>query len=570
MTTETTAEAGATEGKKAKQAKSFPEALADVYKWRALGSRGRGFGYLCLVFVLLAATIAGYVYSRGFAMKDVQESYRALEDIQEVSRPVGFGDIASCGNTTIAVGRRGLIRTSKDDGATWKDSSSGTRDDLDAVAFSGDCGVAIAVGERGAALVSTDDGGTWRARRTDTSNDFNKVALSNDGKTVIAVGEKGLFRFSSDGGESWRPPNDNVTGKDVNDVALSGDGRMAVAVGDDNVIRISRDGGMNWADSGVGIWPESGGRERDDFRAVALRVEAGKPAIAAAVVGQRGALLFSADVTAREVEWTRKTGEEDRSRFEDVAFSGVNAVAVGRRGAIWTSADGGKTWSSRDGRQGNNLNAVAFGGGVAVAVGRDGTILVSEDGEKKVWRSRNSRTRDRLEAVAFGSDKKTLMIVGRGGAILRSEYVNGEIFPWIDSDTRALPQPDVSLGPDVSPGNESLLSEDLRTLLQSNLLRVAITVLFIFMAQHLFGLARYEFRLAAFYHARRDAILLTLADAFPRPESIDELDHLMQSLSPDDLEIGRLSRTAMDRMRQIADRLIAASRIGRGASDREA
>ena len=356
-------------------------------------------------------------------------------------------------------------------------------------------------------------------------------------------------------------------------------GCPAVAVGDDNVISISRDGGRNWTDSGVGVWPDSGGREKDDFEAVALRVrvEDDKPVAAAVVVGDRGALLFSVDVTAEDVEWTRETGEEDRHSFEDVAFSGNTAVAVGRRGAIWTSADGGRVWVPRDGRQANNLYAVALGGdgGIAVAVGRDGTILVSNDEEKKIWKSRNSRTRDGLEAVAFGVDERALMIVGEGDegeAILRSESTEEEIFPEmemvrLEGDTRTPPQPDAPQ-PDMAPGDRTpddessrLLSQELRALIQGNLLRVVITVLFMFMAQHLFGLARYEFRLAAYYNARRDTILLVPADAFPRPGNIDELEQLMQALSPDDLEIGRPSKTIMDRMmRMMMDRFIPEGR----------
>ena len=550
MTTETTTGTGTTEDQR------VPPNLTDVYEQRALGSRRKGFGYLLLVFVLLFGTVISYYFSREFAAEDVRASERALKE--PIPQPVELHDIASCGGTTIAVGRRGLIRASEDNGASWRDSSSGIWDDLYAVAFSGGCEVVIAVGEQGAVLVSTDDGSTWDAPQTNTGNDFNEIALSDNGKVAIAVGDRGLFRFSDDSGETWSPPDNNVTGKDVNDVALRGDGVTAVAVGDDNVISISRDGGRNWTDSGVGVWLDSGGREKDDFEAVALRVEddkSDKP-VAAVVVGDRGALLFSADVTAEDVEWTRETGEEDRHSFEDVAFSGNTAVAVGRRGAVWTSTDGGDAWVPRDGRQGNNLYAVVLGsdGRIAVAVGRDGTILVSEDNEKESWKSRISRTRDGLEAVAFGVAEKALMIVGEGEAILRSESTEEEIFPEMElvrlkDDTRTPPQPDMAPG-DRTPDDESsrLLSQELRALFQGNLLRAVITVLFLFMAQHLFGLARYEFRLAAYYDARRDAILLVPKDAFPRPGNIDELDQLMQALSPDDLEIGRPSKTIMDRM----------------------
>lgn len=542
--------AEATKGTGAAEDENSPKGLADTCGQRALKSQMKGFGYLLLIFVLLCwSAIYGYGYVREFAVLDVRKSEEALE--RGIPRPAEFYDIASCGGTSIVVGRRGLIRVSKNNGATWKDSDNGKRDDLHAVAFSGDCGVVITVGDEGAILVSTDDGSTWDAQQTNTGNDFNEIALSDDGRVAIAVGDRGLFRFSADGGVTWSPPDNNVTGKHVNDVALSGDGRTAVAVGNDNVIRISLDGGKNWIDSGVGVWLESGGRDKDDFEAVALRVGEDEPAIAAVVAGDRGALLFSPDVTAgKDAEWTRKTGKEKEPRrsFEDVAFSGNTAVAVGRRGDIWTSVDGGsKNWDPRDGRQGNTLNAVVLGsdGGIAVAVGRDGTILVSEDKEKKVWKSRNSRTKNELEAVAFGVDEKALMIIGKGedegDTILRSESTYEENFPEMevvplkdDTRTKAPPQPDVAPGA-RTPDNEPLirLSDKWIALLQSNFLRGIIAVLFIFMARHLFGLARHEFRLAAFYHACRDAILLTPADAFPRSGSIDQLARLIQSLSPE-------------------------------------
>lgn len=565
--------------------------LANEYCRRARYSQYKGFLYLFVIFILFILGIYLQGYSRQFAIDDVEASEGVLEDIEASEsvprnsfvRPAEFYDIASCGGTSIVVGRRGLIRVSKNNGATWKDSDNGKRDDLYAVAFSGDCGVVITVGAEGAILVSTDDGSTWDAQQTNTGNDFNEIALSDDGRVAIAVGDRGLFRFSADGGVTWSPPDNNVTGKHVNDVALSGDGHTAVAVGNDNVIRISLDGGKNWIDSGVGVWPKSGGRDKDDFEAVALRVGEDEPAIAAVVAGDRGALLFSPDVTAgKDAEWTRKTGKEKEPgrSFEDVAFSGNTAVAVGRRGDIWTSVDGGRNWDSPDGRQGNTLNAVVLGsdGGIAVAVGRDGTILVSEDKEKKVWKPRNSRTKSELEAVAFGVDEKTLMIRGRGegesDTILRSESTDEKNFPEmkmipLKDDTRAPPQSDV-VPDDSTPDNGSsgwlsgLGDKESGVLTYLTLLRGITIFLFIFMAQHLFGLARYEFRLAAFYQACGDAVSLTLTHAFSRSGSIDEFDQLLQSLSPDNLELRQPPRIVMDRMRQMMDWFIATGRGGRG------
>ena len=569
-------------GVKPEDTTNFKE-LAEDFSRRAGRSRKKGFIHLCLIAALLLGTLGIWNYTRDIAKVDVEVSVgaaQALTQEQAESRSVEFSDIASCGDITIAVGQRGLIRVSDDDGTSWKDSSSGKWSDLNAVAFSGDCTVVIAVGEQGIVLVSTDDGGTWDAPETKTGNYFNAIALSNDGKAAIAVGDRGLFRVSGDGGRTWRNPG-NITGKDVNDVALSSDGGTAVAVGDDNVIRISRDGGKKWDDGVVKV------EKNDDFEAVGLGGD-GKSAVA---VGRKGTLLFSANVAAEDGDWKPAekkipSGEKDRSRFYDVALGGGGeraiAVAVGRRGAIWVSTNGGKSWVPRDSRQGNTLDAVALSddGGIAVAVGDDGTVLVSTDGYKETWTFRDSGTKNRLDAIAFGADDKVLMILGENKTILRSEISEEEAAETIFQDMEMVQvKDDTRVKDDAAespPSGETRSDEtsgkipsrispdELAILFQNDFLRVGITLLFMFMAQHLFGLARYEFRLAAFYYARRDAILLTPADAFPRSRDIDELDQLMQALSPDNLEIGRQSGTIVDRTMQMMSGLVSGGRRRHG------
>ena len=547
--------------------------LVEDNRERARKSRREGYGLLRLTLLLLVGTVVTWHLVPEITKKDIDDIREVTESIEAEPPPADFYDVARCGEDFLAVGDRGSILSFTDDDMSWQGSSNGARHDLGAVALSGDCMVAVAVGEQGAILVSTDGGSTWSAPDTNTRNDFNEVALSDDGEIAIAVGEKGLFRFSYDGGESWRNPG-NFTGKSVNDVVLSRDGRTAVAVGDNNLIMVftreDKDGGQwkegeDWTDGGGGnAWTRSGGKNRDDFEAVAL----GSDGRSAVVVGDNGAILFSADVTAGDGGWERQTDKKDRSDFEDVAFGGqgetATVIAVGRRGVVRRSADCGRTWRSSDSKQGNSLEAVSLGdkGKIAVAVGRDGTVLVSED--KGVnWTFRDSRTANRLYGVAFDAQSRMAIIVGDDSIILRSKSTSEEVFP----EMTTVPKDDIPLpeesGPEKIDAGEQQEDQQpslLAGLIHSNLLRVGITVLFMFMAQHLFGLARYKFRLAAYYDARHDAILLIPADAFPRPENIDEIEQLMQALSPDTLEIGRPSKTIMDRMMQMMDRFTAGDR----------
>ena len=545
--------------------------VAEENRKRARRSIWNSHGYLLLILGLLVGTILLWKGAAQFAAEGIK-TLRAVNNDLEAARalytppnPVEFEDVASCGGTTIAVGGRGAILISTDKGTSWKNSRSGTESSLYAVAFSGGCEIVVAVGENGAVLVSTDDGGAWEAPETHTRNDFNDVALSGDGKIAIAVGDRGLFRFSADTGKSWSSPS-NVTGKHVYGVALSDDGRTAVAVGQDSLMIISSNGGRKWRDGGGhDVWIGSGGKESDDFEAVALGGMNGESAV---VVGDNGAILFSTGFAKDEKgDWVSKIpkGDHRNSDFTDVAFSGDGgtAVAVGRRGVVWASTDRGKTWNRRDSRVGNSLEAVALSGdgAVAVVVGRDGDVLVSVDSEKETWTSRETGTANGLYAAALHG-KKALVVVGEDSTILRSESSSGEVFPTMERVRFGAGAP----RPDEAPGEESPQPGriNLAASFQHYSLLVGITVVFMFMAQHLFGLVRYSLRIAAFYHARRDAIRLTREKDFPNPKDIEQLDQLMQALSPDTLEIGRPSRTMMDRMMWMVDRFIAGGRYGHG------
>lgn len=571
---------------------------AEKLKTRAFRSLAEGFLYLLLIFLLLlgtyciskeagkfveteferyAGTAQDIVEDSADTAQEIAEDQNSIAEDQNSSGLIDLRDIARCGGTAIAVGRGGVIQVSTDGGNTWEDASSGTRHTLDAISFEGDCKAAVAVGRRGVILVSTDRGKTWDAPpQTHSRNSFNDVALSKDGKIAIAVGDRGIFRFSGDRGSSWESLN-NVTRHDINGVALSSDGKTAVAVGDNNFIGIftRKNGvwmpGKNWTDNEDNNWTKSGGNSRDDFEAVALGID-GKSAV---VVGDDGAILFSADVTAGNGGWSRKTGKKDRDDFRDVAFAAATVVAVGRRGIIWSSDDGGENWSFRDSKQGNTLEAVALSsdGKTAVAVGRDGTVLISES-RGRGWSFRNRETSNRLRAIAFDDRDRMAIVVGDNSIILGLEFPPSEIPSMEVLREEIVPKESDMGGQRVSPpemaktpvnGSIRLLGKPERDNLilimtLTYFTRVGIIVVFLFMAQHLFGLFRYKLRLAAYYNARGDAIRLIRQGAFPQPRNIDELDQFMQALSPDTLEMGRPSRTIMNRMVQVMDRFMSEGR----------
>ena len=75
------------------------------------------------------------------------------------------------------------------------------------------------------------------------------------------------------------------------------------------------------------------------------------------------------------------TIQVERSTLLDLAQVGPSLVAVGERGLIARSDDGGRTWATRLSPTSRTLTAVAFADDkVGVAVGHGGTILRTEDG----------------------------------------------------------------------------------------------------------------------------------------------------------------------------------------------
>ncbi len=91
------------------------------------------------------------------------------------------------GKPLLAVGDRGTILRSSDDGTTWEAVPSATPENLTDVIWND--GLAVAVGHKGVALVSGDDGKTWKKVSTGSEVVLHRAAVA--GSSLLAVGDKG-------------------------------------------------------------------------------------------------------------------------------------------------------------------------------------------------------------------------------------------------------------------------------------------------------------------------------------------------------------------------------------------
>ena len=155
------------------------------------------------------------------------------------------------GSLSIAVGDRGTVLTSDDNGATWTDRTSGSSAELNSVAFDARTGRAIAVGDEGTVLTSDDSGASWTDRTSGSSAELNSVAFDARTGRAIAVGDEGTVLTSDDSGASW---TERASGSsaELNSVAFDARTRRAIAVGDEGTVLTSDDSGASWTERASG------------------------------------------------------------------------------------------------------------------------------------------------------------------------------------------------------------------------------------------------------------------------------------------------------------------------------
>lgn len=155
-------------------------------------------------------------------------------------------EVAKFEDRLVAVGVRGLIFTSKDQGTSWEQSASPTDVTLTGIVYLGSK-KGFAVGHEETLLRTDDSGITWRLIRTDAAGVPLLRVRFVDSKTGFAVGGRGVIFRTSDGGDSWT--RGVVTTEDefdphLFDIASIEDG--LILAGEGGRLFRSLDGGNSW------------------------------------------------------------------------------------------------------------------------------------------------------------------------------------------------------------------------------------------------------------------------------------------------------------------------------------
>lgn len=265
-------------------------------------------------------------------------------------------------------------------------------------------------------------------------------AIARAGDRLVAVGERGTVLVSDDNGQHWRqvtvPVSSSLT-------AVQFVGQQGWAVGHAGVVLYSGDGGEHWS-------VQLDGRQMAALELSAAQADGDEHRLAAA----RQAVNDGADKPLLALS------------FSDAA----HGMVVGAYGLAFSTADGGRSWSSLIGRlpnpQGLHLYGIgAFGAQVYVA-GEQGLFMRSLDrGEH--FEAVSTPYEGSYFSLAVQADG-TVLIGGLRGKVFRSSDA-GQSFSAIDN-----PVP-VSINEIRLAGRQLLLVNQAGGLLQASADRSRLT-----------------------------------------------------------------------------------------------
>ncbi len=272
----------------------------------------------------------------------------------------------------------------------------------------------VAVGERGHVLLSDDEGRSWRQARSVPSRTMLTAVTFVDARRGWAAGHDEIILHSGDGGETWtRQHYAPEAQQPLLDVWFA-DARRGIAVGAYKACYVTADGGATWVRTPFEPAPPPGAKPAgpdDDIppeyhlNRIAGR---GERLYVAAEAGQ----LYRSDDGG--TSWRTLASPYAGSFFGLLPLAGESVLAFGLRGNLFRSDDGGGSWRKLESRTTAMLtDGIVLGDGALALVGLSGTVLASRDGGND-WTLAQQANRKGFSAALPALDG-ALVAVGEDG-----------------------------------------------------------------------------------------------------------------------------------------------------------
>jgi photosystem II stability/assembly factor-like uncharacterized protein len=272
----------------------------------------------------------------------------------------------------------------------------------------------VAVGERGIVLISDDNGLSWRQVVTPVRASLTTVTFVGE-KKGWAAGHLGVILHTEDGGESWVKQFDGIQAAALvlaaaerraatepdpderEDLLYSAqllvedgpdkpfldlcflDERTGFVVGAFNLVFRTEDGGATWTP-----WQD---RVENPMELHFYGIRTAGETIY--IAGEQGMLLRSTDGGAH---FTSLASPYEGSYFGLVTDPAGSVVVFGLRGNVYRSEDGGGSWDPVETGIPVSVSAgIRLAGGELLLVSQAGDLLVSDDGGRSFKRRADSQ-----------------------------------------------------------------------------------------------------------------------------------------------------------------------------------
>ncbi len=377
-------------------------------------------GSICIGFSILLYPSASN------AAKDVSEdpssAISRLKDVIETSsRSTALApnrllnDVARIGDRIVAVGERGHIIYSDDQGRTWSQGEVPVSVTLTGVDF-GSASKGWAVGHSGVVLRTDDAGDTWSLQLTGIEalelalkTKENQIAEMKERIAGASDAEKKDLQWALD---DLAFSKENIQ-SDLNvgpvnpflDVWFENENHGLV-VGAYGMILRTGDGGKTWQD-----WGDRVDNPMNFHLNSVDQIQGG----AVVVVGEAGQIHVSVDGGQT---WELRESPYEGSLFGITGTGRMNEIlAFGLRGNILFSSDLGKSWKVVSNSADTTINdGVFIEDGQIILVGNGGTVIAKGSASDS-FRAYFREDREGIMSIVPVSDSR-LLIVGEGGAKL--------------------------------------------------------------------------------------------------------------------------------------------------------
>ncbi len=266
----------------------------------------------------------------------------------------------------------------------------------------------VAVGERGIVILSDDNGLSWRQAAVPVSETLTNVRFVNE-RTGWAIGHSGIVLRSNDGGQTWLRQLD---GRKAAEATLAMARHLAdKSPGDDKVKLLFTE-----AERLVSDGPDK------PFLDLYFRNEE-----EGFIVGAYGLILGTSDGGKNWRSWQHRLENGRGRHLYSIDVQGNDIYIAGEQGTLFHSSDAGQSFREvKTPYAGTYFGVRHMAGGGVLVFGLRGTIYLSMDGQGG-WQKVSANDDSALNAAALLNDG-SVVLVDQSGRMLRSKDA-GHSFP---------------------------------------------------------------------------------------------------------------------------------------------